>query len=502
MDTSPFKIIIGNPAVMPASYSRFVLPFAYNLEKINDEEKNQFHYVPENDPDKIWRERYLTEETADVLFYRAKWFTMKGKDEKWNQIFDMTICENDCQKKTVKVCMSPPSIVLFECPSNHDKKERENRNILQTGFLIVELYFSEEQQVNIDDLLRLNELFRYWRQPFAGHENNCRGYQTVFGDFPISFFSKEKIKDSALPDMYFEKWASLLEIPIFDGKNHYRLFPDEWSRQATSKVSENVSEIGKPPGWLIYSDNRTFVWTCAIMEKGGDALRDSFFKPGDRRAAEFGHWIKLLNVDSPGKNDQDTHESTRFERKWADERTYKRWEESGTFYGFSYHSSAMMGPPFKDPPLWKHFGQMYFDQVLLLLYLRVSLFRFSVELNKISGKARDTETEKGEETWESDFNKHFNKLRWEFTLFTNLYQFPLLSNQQQAVEMYTIARKSLDVDELFDEIEKEIHSSHDYLVIQKEQEQTKSIVRLTVVATIGMTLTMDMSFLGYSKGRG
>ncbi|MGH8613413.1 MAG: hypothetical protein ACREYF_15710 [Gammaproteobacteria bacterium] len=62
-----------------------------------------------------------------------------------------------------------------------------------------------------------------------------------------------------------------------------------------------------------------------------------------------------------------------FEREWAKERTYRRWEEWGSYYGFNYHSGAMLGPPETNPPFWRHFAEVYFDQVLLLLYLRVSL---------------------------------------------------------------------------------------------------------------------------------
>jgi len=144
--------------------------------------------------------------------------------------------------------------------------------------------------------------------------------------------------------------------------NYWRLFPGKWAESARGFVS---GKDETDPGWAIYSDNRTFVWTCAIMKNGGNELRTVFNKPGGK-ASGFGYWIKLLNVDQPGKDVGETNESTCFEEKWAEERTYKRWEEGGTFYGFNYHCGAMLGPRLEEPPLWKHFGQMYFDQTLLL----------------------------------------------------------------------------------------------------------------------------------------
>jgi len=62
--------------------------------------------------------------------------------------------------------------------------------------------------------------------------------------------------------------------------------------------------------------------------------------------------------------------------------------------------------------------------------------------------------------------------------------------------MYTLARKHMDVDELFEEVEKEINSSHEYLEIQEAEQETRATTRLTVVATVGMVLAVATGFLG------
>lgn len=238
---------------------------------------------------------------------------------------------------------------------------------------------------------------------------------------------------------------------------------------------------------MIYSDNRTFVWTCAIMKNGAETLNTCYGNdskleiPGNYR-----RWVSLLNVDPLSwENTSD------FERNWADERTYKRWVHYGTFNGFSYHSGAMIASNCRNPELWKNFGAMYFDQMLLLLYLRVSLFRFSVELNKITSKAI-----KNGDNGQKEWGKQFQELRWSFSLFANLYQFPLLSNQQQGLEMYTIQRKYMEIDDLFKEIKEEIQNSYEYLVVKQDQEQTEQGERLNVVATIGLVGALAFSFLG------
>ena len=118
---------------------------------------------------------------------------------------------------------------------------------------------------------------------------------------------------------------------------------------------------------------------------------------------------------------------------------------------------------------------MYFDMVLVLFYVRVTLFRFNNRLTEISMDAL-----KNEKTTVSidDWSKKFNALRWEFTLFTNLYQYPLISNQQQGLEMYELARKSLDLNELFKEIQEEIHNGQEFIQQQQQQQQNESLLDL------------------------
>ena len=91
--------------------------------------------------------------------------------------------------------------------------------------------------------------------------------------------------------------------------------------------------------------------------------------------------MKFLNVDPPWAPLESCSD---LEREWAHERTYYRWAESGSLYGFSYHSGVLLAPGNPKSRLSLHFSDMYFDMVILLFYLRVSCFRFSRELGAIS----------------------------------------------------------------------------------------------------------------------
>ncbi|MGH8491349.1 MAG: hypothetical protein ACREXS_21440 [Gammaproteobacteria bacterium] len=85
--------------------------------------------------------------------------------------------------------------------------------------------------------------------------------------------------------------------------------------------------------------------------------------------------------------------------------------------------------------------------------------------------------------------EQFQQLRWAFMHFTNLYQFPLISNQQQGIEMYALARKVMDVDEFYREVKEEIHNANDYLT-------AKTTMKLTEVATIVLPIVLASSLLG------
>lgn len=447
----------GNPNGKPASFSRFVLPFAYQLglEERAEGITPGPEYTASTIPEQRWRETYLTEETAEVLFKRARWFNLENKTIK-----------GFFGERKVPISITP-SLVLFECGVVTDKSETD---IFQSGFLILDATFDETQPMTFDELLQFNEMFRYWQRPFDGHEIWLRS------DL------KDFISPSCSDDyVYFHRWEQLLSYAVLHDNKRYSLVPPSDLLSARQR-SEG---IGASPGWMVLSDNRAFVWTCAVIEGGANSIRL-------KKTKEFGRmqfsdeWIRLLNVDKPGSDQKNFH------HQWAEPFTYTRWEHYGTLYGFTPHSGAMLCGFCEEPPICQHFNQMYFDQMLLLLYLRTTICRFSSKLHQISREAKDVGFSKGPE----ELREVFKHLRWQFVLFTNLYQFPQFSNQQQAMEMYRYARKALDIDDMFAEVEKEIHTTDEYLSAISGDIQSETGTLLSVVATLGLPVAVIISLFG------
>lgn len=478
-----------NPSDIPASFTRFVLPFAYELTG-NSQENTLLKWTEISSTKEIfWRKQYFTSEVSKVLFEKAKWYQLKNNSEIGKDFQLSFQIKNEANEaKVIQINLDSPQLVLFQKESKSE--------FLNTGFLIVEIYFDEkpEPKITLDDLLLINENLRYKEQIFDGHgEKIC----SLF----VNPKEVEKLCHQDEPDKikhFFNFWHYLLRQPI-----EHRVTDKQIKYKDFLKKVENSDSPKERPDWDIYADARTFVWTCAVMKNGATDLSENFggelAEKEKWQAHNYGHWIKLLNVDKPGDTPQDTHENTsEFEREWAKDRTYHRWEESESFYGFSYHSGAAIISDCPEPPLWKHWRTMYFDMVLLLFYVRVTLFRFSDELTKISMKA----AEHGNRDWNIEkWSREFNALRWEFTLFTNLYQYPLISNQQQGLEMYELARKSLDLNELFKEIQEEIHNGQEFIEQNRLKKQGDSLYSLTLVASVGLSLSIILALISTKFGQ-
>lgn len=509
------QIVHGDPdeKLSGATSSFFILPFRYKITDIANKDCPELFYkeIDTNSNDEQWteRKRYFNRETACVLFEHTKRFritpsTWESSDE---SIYPKLI-EFKPEKETVyKVKIAPPEIVLFEI-SDSDFKKAEKSDIFQSGFLIVKTYFISEsgkQAPSFENLLHFNERFRYWRKLYDKHDGKLRELSNLIGN------RSNLTKEEETLELYLRRWQRLLTIPFSHtagGKQQfYQFFPDQWCQDAEQWFLDELgtsSTNHKETGWIIFNDNRTFVWSNAVLAGGADILQK--LNPDNNVVTEpeaFGHWVKLLNVDHPSSdnwwssdNDLQLNDVTSFEKRWCANRTYTRWAQRGTLYGFNYHSGVMLSGKCHEPPLSTTFRRHYFDMILLMLYLRNTIFRFSNEINVLTAPVRLGQKKNWRQRFlviltapvrlfiKKNWERNFLVIRKEFAIFTNLYQFPLISNQQQMLEMYQIARKHLDIDELFHEVEEEIRNTHDYFSAEKSNQLNNIMLWLTVIATV------------------
>ncbi len=474
----------------PATFSRFFFPFGWQLVAAPTDNQDPEQYYKETPKAKNYDGRtYFTVETGEALYNRAVWAELQH----WQPV-SFPFTPKGSGLLPVSITIASPRIVLFE--GKTPGKTCRNGSPLHNGILVVEAYFNEPQNENdrkpdLDDLLLFNDYFRFFKQPFKEHWVDFKKYFSAMPTDLLKDSGGETVGNCAgeVESCYFKRWRELLALPVeMENGERFLLHPDLADKQDNSERN-----------YLTYDDNRTFVWSCAVLNGGtrslGQAFQETMHAPED-----FGHWIKFLNVDAPGTSPLTTHSCSAFEKKWAKPRTYTRWLDRGSLFGFNYHSGVMLGPSKQDVPVWHHFGDMYYDQALLLLYIRTTLFRFSRKLTEITGDSRDHPNLK-------DDLDRFEALHRQFAEFTNLYQYPLISNQQQGIEMYSRAREHLDLDAFYKEIRSEIISTHEFMETRAANrlnlEANQLNLKANLIAFVGLPLAfiaLTLTVLGMNTG--
>lgn len=560
------RLLTGDPITANASFTQFVLPFAYQLQRMPYPPLSGPRYEDCSKGDWLcpampWgtsldcfeteRLRYLTPETSRVLFQRGRWLTLRRlseaswekKPEQFNDE-EMRIKIPRKDGPSFDLILRNPGLILMEwtreldrmhqyedertsasrdlcaCQQGEGKRAVDaDQPIFNTacGFLVLECFFpaQQEQSVELQDLLKVNELIRYWQQPYERHWKDKA--EPVLSHLPLLKSKQGHEVPPGSPLYYQELWARWLEYPIHVPcrcrENDVRLIPQSWMDESRKPAHLCDREAKTAPTWAVQPDNRAHVWTCGVhwdgepptlgkdvdgkqelIYQGNPALDDRVRKigRGDETAPEGSTpWLRLLNVDSP--YDPMNDKVSPFEAQWLPAHTYTRWAHYGTLYGFTPHSGAMLTAPCKEPPAWQHFRIMYFDQAIMMLYVRTCLFRFSQRLSALTAKATKLPPT---QPVSSEVVQDFRALRWEFAQFTSLYQFPLISNQQQAVEMYTALRKHMDIQHYYEHVRQEIQTIQDFLATEEAAKQTEKTMLLTVVATAGLVLSLVLSLMG------
>lgn len=501
----PF-LLVNDPKSTPASFTRFVLPFGYQLERCEGVSSSSFYREAQSTD---WlhsgnvtgeaalstqeRREYLTPEIARNLFSRARWFVMEGKDEHLKVALTSGI---------IDIYVRPAGIVLMEWEREYSKhnpssakvtaEDKEQASLLASGFLILETWFPDGSQPTLDDLLLWNELARYFRSPWAGH----KGVNAKVLSAPSVYKSID----------YLQRWSALLEVPVKGPDGYFlRLVPKKWLEKTQAIVHGGQLGEDASKHWLVHADNRCHVWTCAmhkdesLKKVSHDIAAAKEEAPGDSVP-----WLRLLNVDKPASDNANENEKlTPFEQRWLMERTYTRWasNKDPAIYGFTPHSGALMAcSNSADVPTWQHFRSLYFDQLLLVLFVRTSLFRFSERLSVLASKAGETlALPEGSTERKAGFRelaKVFRDLRWEFAQFTNLYQFPIISHQQQALEMYALLRRQMVVEEFFQNVRTEIETTQTLLADAVAERQAQATLKLTALAFLGFLLSVAVGAMG------
>jgi hypothetical protein len=422
--------------------------------------------LPEDLPLISNRANYFASDLASQLLLQIEYYEWSEKTPR-----DLNIGSADAP---ISVTLLPPTLVLFE---TGDASKPKSPSV---GFLSLEFCWTQptsmfstlEQSLQV--WLNFCEEVRYWQAPFW----NSKPHYSHLNWGPAHESSNSEFKK-------YENW--LRQDLVATDCSTYSLCPAYWFEQA-SRMAAIVPD-GKLPadlslhkalnetGWLVYADMRAYSWSLIVTPQGSKDLNH-----GQESIA----WVKVLNSDKAWDSNLQIPAAA-FEKEWVRERTYQRWADAGSLYGFTYHSGAAWIPPYREPPLAEHFRWLYFDMAILLLYIRVSLFDFSKRITELTLKhQRSALLPQSDDSWMEEYTK----LRRDYLHFTNIYQYPLITNQQQGLEMYAILRKQMDIQTMFDEVATDINAGHEFFNMLQAKSQVDSTVLLQKVATVGLPLSI------------
>jgi len=431
-------------------------------------------------------------------------------------------------------------------------------NPMLNAFVILEIHPVEP--ITLAELMEFNETFRHLQVPFEKYyaKRLAEPYADLLDrGFPWEVGGKGSLEldkaqgpnsDKTPADrLTWGKWLDLLEFPVRDESKgfptHYRVVPRDWIKDA--ELATLHRSWAKQEHALKPAEPKALVWSCAVMSKEAQSARAGLLDRQERgvkkrtpaangralyrvrrpngaerqskgsatsspreRNVRAGDWIRFLNIDCPappGKDDalirhEHLLEASEYEKQWAEREsiTYQRWAHWGSLYGFTGHSGCAFLPDGRDPPFWRQWRTIYRDQALFLLYERATLFRFSRSISSLTQIRFEAEGGPDMEKQRADrhFETDFGGLRRHFVSFANLYQFPLLSTEQQSLEMYNAQRAALDVDPLYKEVQSQIDNAHAYASLASQRRATDLTTIITVLGIPLLVAGLLASLLG------
>ena len=203
--------------------------------------------------------------------------------------------------------------------------------------------------------------------------------------------------------------------------------------------------------------------------------------------------------------------SRQFIEQQMDREIYKRWQDTGTWAGFSEHCNAYMGANrfFDESIAERHIPYIYNRMLLSALFYQLSLNFYNrriteqtnrlikpIYFGRIERRLRRYRLgRKGLEfckrallsvgkLWQF-ISPPFGKLREDFILFTNQYWFKELTSQVQGKEQFKMQLAPLELEEKFSQIKDEMQIANDFVSARQ------AVFWTTVAAIIAITQLLE-----------
>jgi len=221
----------------------------------------------------------------------------------------------------------------------------------------------------------------------------------------------------------------------------------------------------------------------------------------DPRVLTRGDFARLALITRSGPSDTlpySEQELADFERRYCYD---KFWNPADPALGSRYlccgHAFVMIGKAGDrfftdgDTGLLGQFRHQYFLVNLIAHFHKATLTLFSEWLVMAISQLdiHDVDSVK-------TFKREIRRIFETFLRFTHRYWFHEVSNQAQAKDLFRMLTNHLDTDRIYRDVSEAVKEMNQYLDSDGLRRQANTVVRLTVVTTLGLIATVSTGFLG------
>ncbi len=221
----------------------------------------------------------------------------------------------------------------------------------------------------------------------------------------------------------------------------------------------------------------------------------------DPQALTTGDFARLALITKAGPSDQLPY-SAKALRDFEDRYCYdKFWEPGNPELASRYlccgHAFVVVGPathPFfvdAETGLLGQFRHQYFLMNLIAHFQKAALMLFSewlvVAISQLHIHDLDSVRE---------FKREIRRILATFLRFTERYWFHDVSNQAQIRDLFKLLTHHLNTDRMYQDVSASVKDMNQYLDSDSQRRQANTVVRLTVVTTLGLIATVSTGFLG------
>lgn len=338
------------------------------------------------------------------------------------------------------------------------KMEAINLNLYATGVGMLTFFLKNERddQKSPSDILKINQYGRRIFPPFIADVN-------------IRSEIAESLSIEGLygnPNRY---------------KENFTTYTNENSWTPSCFIKNLIGDLSESIEITPVIDDRMFV-NCWY---GNDKLATSVQSKSDF-VEKDDFWYKYLYVDV----EDPSCKNKKMRKELLNNQTYKRWQEDGMLYGSSRFSFVFLSKniDFHKDVFAVYMRTVYSRMIELILIQRASILKFSDEITNVSKLKED-----------KAMIPKITSLYESYIRFVNQVYFREISSQDQAIELYRMMLKTLNIEHQIKDLDNEIEELHQYVSLLDDRKRNKNAEKLNMIAAIFLPATLIAGIFGMNS---